>query len=91
MASSTELVKVEDTLKQKYIEIGSNLSYTEQQNFKKTDYRKLVLNDMSNMLRSHDKAQLKETAQCISNALNNKVIEILAVFISDKESPKYTV
>ena len=33
---------------------------------------------MSNMLPTYDKAQLKETAQYISNALNNKVIEILA-------------
>ena len=78
MASNPELMKVEDTLKQKYIEIVSNLSYTEQKNFKKTEYKKLVLNDMSDMLPSHDKAQLKETAQYISNALNNKVIEILA-------------
>ena len=39
----------------------------------------LALNDLSDMLPSHDKAQLKETAQYISNALNNKVIEILAL------------
>ena len=33
---------------------------------------------MSKMLPTYDKAQLKETAQYISNAPNNKVIEILA-------------
>ena len=33
---------------------------------------------MSNMLPTYDKAQLKETAQYILNALNNTVIEILA-------------
>ena len=86
---------VEDTLKQKYIEIVSNLSYTEQNSFKKTDYKQLVLNEMSDMLRTYNKTQLKETAQYISNALNNNVIEILAqrarVFNSDKESLKYKV
>ena len=78
MTSNPELMKVEEALKQKYLGIVSNLLYTEQKNFKKTDYKKLVVNEMSNMLPTYDKAQLKETAQYISNALNNKVIEILA-------------
>ena len=66
MASNPDLMKVEEALKQKYLGIVSNFSYTEQKkNFKKTDYKKLVVNEMSKMLPTYNKAQLKETSQYI--------------------------
>ena len=58
--------------------IVENLSYTEQRNFKKTDYKKLVLNEMIEMLPTFDRAQLKETSHYISNALNNRVQQKLS-------------
>ena len=78
MASNPELMKVEESIKQKYLVIVENLSYTEQRNFKKTDYKKLVLNEMIEMLPTFDRAQLKETSHYISNALNNRVQEKLS-------------
>ena len=60
MASNPELMKVEESIKQKYLVIVENLSYTEQRNFKKTDYKKLVLNEMIEMLPTFDRAQLKK-------------------------------
>ena len=70
-------MKVEESVKQKYLEIVKNLSQTEMKSFKKHDYQKLVQNEMMQLLPDFDKAQLKETAHYVSNALNNAVKELL--------------
>ena len=77
MASNPELRKVEESVKQKYLEIVKNLSLLEMKKFNKHDYQKLVQNDMIQLLPEFDKSQLKETALYVSNALNNSVKELL--------------
>ena len=62
---------VEESVKQKYLKIVKNLSQTEMKSFKKQDYRMLVQNEIMQLLSDFDKAQLKETAHYVSNALNN--------------------
>ena len=77
MATNPELMKVEESIKQKYLEIVISLSQTEMKSFKKQDYQKPVHNEMVQLLSDFDKAQLKETAYYVSNALNNAVKELL--------------
>ena len=95
MASNSEYKKVKDTLKQKYIEKVSNLSYTEQKNFKKAEYKKLVLNKMSELPPSYDKAQLKVITihiQCVKQQSQlNTCPKGVGAFDSDEESAKYIV
>ena len=62
MASNPELMRVEDSVKQKYLEIVTSMSNSELRKFKKTDYKKLLLNEMTQLLPDFDEAQLKETA-----------------------------
>ena len=59
MATNPDLMKVEESVKQKYLEIVKSLSQTEMKSFKKQDYQKLVQNEMMQLLPDFDKAQLK--------------------------------
>ena len=77
MATDPELMKVEESIKQKYLETVKNLSHTEMKSFKIQDYQKLVQNEIMQLLPDFDKAQLKETAHYVSNVLNNAVKELL--------------
>ena len=70
--SNPELLRIEDSVKGKYIELVKNLSYLELKNFNKSYYATMVLNDMMKVLPTFDKSQLKETAHYVSNALNNE-------------------
>ena len=64
-----ELLRVEENVKEKYIELVKNLSYVELKNFQKTDYAKMMVEDMKKLLPHFDKSRLKETAHYMSNAL----------------------
>ena len=77
MASDPELIKVEESVKQKYLEIVKNMSYSEMQRFDKHVYQKLVRDEMIQLLPDFDKSQLNETALYVSNALNNSVKRLL--------------
>ena len=77
MATHPEIMKVEESVKQKYLGIVKNLSEAEMKSFKKQDYQILVQNKMMQLLSDFDKAQLKETAHYVSNALNNAAKEQL--------------
>ena len=73
MATNPELLKADDSVKRKYLDIVANLSVKELKKFKKTEYQKLVLIDLMELLPDFDKSQLNETAHYVSNALNNAV------------------
>ena len=70
--SNPELLRVEESVKGKYIELVKNLSYLELKNLNKSYYETMVLNDRMKVLPKFEKSQLKETAHYVSNALNNK-------------------
>ena len=76
MATHPELIKVEESVKQKYLEIVKNLSKSEIKSFKKQDYQMLVQNEMMD-ISDFDMAQLIETAHYVSSALNNAAKEQL--------------
>ena len=70
--SNPELLKAEESIKEKYIELIKTLSFLELKRFNKAEYASLVLSDMVKLLPEFDKSQLKETAHYVSNALNNE-------------------
>ena len=67
-----ELLKAEESVKEKYIELIKTFSFLELKRFNKAEYAGLVLSDMVKLLLEFDKSQLKETAHYVSNALNNE-------------------
>ena len=69
---NTELLKAEESVKEKYIELIKTFSFLELKRFNKAEYAGLVLSDMVKLLPEFDKSQLKETAHYVSNALNNE-------------------
>ena len=77
MATDPELLKAEDSVKQKYLDIVADLSVKELKKFKKNEYQKLVLIDLMELLPDFEKSQLNETAHYVSNALNNSVQRLL--------------
>lgn len=72
MSSNPELMRVEESVKEKYIELVKNISYLELKKFNKVEYAAMVLADMIKLLPDFDKSQLKETSHYVSNALNNE-------------------
>ena len=70
--SNPELLKAEESVKEKYIELIKTFSFLELKRFNKAEYAGLVLSDMVKLLPEFDKSQLKETAHYVSNALNNE-------------------
>lgn len=70
--SNPELLKAEESVKEKHIELVKALSFLELKRFNKAEYAGLVLSDMVKLLPEFDKTQLKETAHYVSNALNNE-------------------
>lgn len=70
--SDPELDCVEDSLKEKYLGIVKNMSHVELKKFNKSEYKAMVLDDMSKRLPGYEKSQLAETAHYVSNALNNE-------------------
>ena len=77
MATDPELLKAEDSVKQKYLDIVADLSVKELKKLKKNEYQQLVLIDLMELLPDFEKSQLNETAHYVSNALNNSVQRLL--------------
>ncbi|MEW8544986.1 MAG: hypothetical protein AB2693_15785 [Candidatus Thiodiazotropha sp.] len=72
MANDQDLTKVEESLKQQFLDVVKKMSHLELKKFNKYDYKKKVLKEMSKLLPDHEKSQLSDTAHYISNALNNE-------------------
>lgn len=77
MSVDTELCSVEDSMKNKYAEIVSRMSYVELKQFKKHEYKTMVLKEITELLPTISKSRLGTTAQCVSNFLQNNVQEQL--------------
>lgn len=88
MATNPELLKADDSVKRKYLDIVTNLPVKELKKFKKTEYQKLVLIDLMELLPDLDKSQLNETAHYVSNALNNAVKVVLPKRLRDSSVSK---
>ena len=72
MGSSEDLYEMEDIVKKKYMDIIKNMSRVELKKFSPGEYQKLVLSDLTKALPSTDGSRLKETAQCILNAIERE-------------------
>ena len=72
MSSSEDLYEMEDIVKKKYMDIIKNMSRVELKKFSPGEYQKLVLSDLTKALPSTDGSRLKETAQCILNAIERE-------------------
>lgn len=59
MATNPELLKADDSVKWKYLDIVANLPVKELKKLKKTENQKLVLIDLMELLPDFDKSQLK--------------------------------
>ena len=69
MATDPELMRVEDSVKEKFLELVRHLSLLELKKFQKHEYAEMVFQDMSKLLPNIDKDQLKTTSHYVSNAL----------------------
>ena len=72
MASNLELYKVEEIIKQEFLELVRNLSHVELKKFNKNEYKKKAQKELCKLLPKYEKSKLSETAQCISNALQSE-------------------
>ena len=54
--SNPELLKTEESIKEKYIELVKTLSFLELKRFNKAEYAGLVLSDMVKLLPEFDKS-----------------------------------
>ena len=70
MATAQELMRVEDSEKEKFLELVRHLSLLELKKFQKHEYAELVFQDMSKFLIGKD--QLKEASHYVSNALDTE-------------------
>ena len=68
-----KLNETEDALKKKYLDIINQLSYTELRNFKKMEYKKLVLSEMRTLFPEYQKNHYDQTALCVANFLQSEV------------------
>ena len=73
MATDPELMRVEQSVKEKFLELVRNLSHLELKKFLKHQYAEMVFQDMSKLLPNIDKKQLKETSHYVSNALESEI------------------
>ena len=77
MTTESKLNGVEDSLKEKYSGIIKDLSHVELKRFHKHEYKIKVLEDITALMPTFNKARLDETAQCISNFLQREVQDLL--------------
>ena len=67
-----QIDKIDESLREKYLEIVQSLSIDELKRFNKDRYKKLVISDMQDLLSGADKSTVEYTAHYISNMLNNE-------------------
>ena len=60
--SNPELLKAEESVKEKYIELVKTLSFLELKGFNRAEYAGLVLSDMVKLLLEFDKSPLRKHA-----------------------------
>ena len=65
-------LRVEESVKQDYLECVKNLSHIELKKFNKNEYAELVFQDIHKLLPDIEASHLRETAHYVSNALNNE-------------------
>ena len=68
-----KLNETEDALKKKYLDIIIQLSYTVLRNFKKMEYKKLVLSEMRTLFPEYQKNHYDQTALSVANFLQSEV------------------
>ena len=70
MCSYSELIQLEDALKEKHIDIIRNMSHLELKKFSKGKYKEKLLKELKQQLPGYDnETQLSETSQCEANTL----------------------
>lgn len=77
MSADSKLYSMEDSMKDKYTEIIRRMSHVELKQFKKSEYKTMVLDEITKILPDISKQRLDETAQCVSNFLQTEVQEQL--------------
>ena len=77
MPVDLKLLSVEDSLKEKHLNSLKQQSQAELQKFKKLDYKKVVMSEMSDLLPEYQKSQYDQTALCVVNFLQSEVKALL--------------
>ena len=72
MSTDPELLRVEESVKDRFLDLVRNFSHQELKKFKKSEYAEMIFQDMSKLLPGFDKKQLRETAHYVSNAVNSE-------------------
>ena len=65
-------MSAEDEIKVKYTGFIKTMSHIELKSFDKTKYQKLALTELKHMFPNLNETKLRETARCISNALDSE-------------------
>ena len=77
MTTESKLNGVEDSLKEKYSGIIKDFSHVELKRFQKHEYKMKVLEYITALMPTFNKARLDETAQCVSNFLQREGQDLL--------------
>ena len=77
MSADSKLYSAEDSLKDKYSGILNRMSHVELKQFKKYEYKLIVLDETKELLPAESQSRLDQTALCVSNFLQNEVQKLL--------------
>ena len=77
MSADSKLYSAEDSLKDKYSGILNRMSHVELKQFKKYEYKLIVLDEIKELLPAESQSRLDQTALCVSNFLQNEVQKLL--------------
>ena len=78
MSTDSKLYSVEDSLKTKHSKLISEKSRVELKQFRKHEYKKVILEEITALLPNYDKERLDQTAQCIVNFLASEVQSLMS-------------
>ena len=77
MSADSKLYSAEDFLKDKYSGILNRMSHVELKQFKKYEYKSIILDEIKELLPDESQSRLDQTALCVSNFLQNEVQKLL--------------
>ena len=73
MSADGKLFDIEDSLKQKHLDLVKQMSYYELKRFSVgKQFKQNLLSEMTTLLPDHSVSRLTETVQCISNAVSRE-------------------
>lgn len=90
MSTVSRFEHLEESLKEKHLNILQQQSHLELKAFKKYDYKKRILSEICDSLPDCQESQFDQLALCVVNFLQNEVKSLLRNTSADNPTPKTT-